>query len=104
MDNVSTVFENGSMSAIMGPSGAGKTTLLDILSCRKTRGVISGTVMFGSQNATKKTFKECAAYVEQFDTLLPMLTVEETLYYWSEMQARTHADAELKKERVREIL
>ena len=104
LDNVSTVFENGSMSAIMGPSGAGKTTLLDILSCRKTRGVISGTVMFGSQNATKKTFKECAAYVEQFDTLLPMLTVEETLYYWSEMQARTHADAELKKERVREIL
>ena len=38
LDNVSTVFENGSMSAIMGPSGAGKTTLLDILSCRKTRG------------------------------------------------------------------
>ena len=104
LDKVSTVFENGSMSAIMGPSGAGKTTLLDIVSCRKTLGVISGTVMFGSQNATKKTFKECAAYVEQFDTLLPMLTVEETLYYWSEMQARTHADAELKKERVSEIL
>ena len=104
LDNVSTVFENGAMSAIMGPSGAGKTTLLDIVSCRKTRGEISGTVRFGSRDATKKTFKECAAYVEQFDTLLPMLTVEETLYYWSEMQAKTQADAELKKERVSEIL
>ena len=104
LDNVSAVFENGAMSAIMGPSGAGKTTLLDIVSCRKTRGEISGTVRFGSRDATKKTFKECAAYVEQFDTLLPMLTVEETLYYWSEMQAKTQADAELKKERVSEIL
>ena len=105
LDNVSTVFENGAMSAIMGPSGAGKTTLLDIVSCtRKTRGEISGTVRFGSRDATKKTFKDNAAYVEQFDTLLPMLTVEETLYYWSEMQAKTQADAELKKERVSEIL
>ena len=52
LDNVSTVFENGAMSAIMGPSGAGKTTLLDIVSCRKTRGEISGTVRFGSRDAT----------------------------------------------------
>ena len=103
LDNVSTVFENGAMSAIMGPSGAGKTTLLDIVSCRKTRGEISGTVRFGSRDATKKTFKECAAYVEQFDTLLPMLTVEDAVLL-GEMQAKTQADAELKKERVSEIL
>ena len=102
--SVTTFFQHGKLSAIMGPSGAGKTTLLDICACRKTRGVIKGEVKFGIERANKAVFKERAAYVEQFDTLLPMLTVEETLMYWSEMQARTYADAEAKKERVSEIL
>jgi len=38
--SVTTFFQHGKLSAIMGPSGAGKTTLLDICACRKTRGVI----------------------------------------------------------------
>jgi len=86
---VSSVFERGRVHALMGASGAGKTTLMDVMCSRVTAGDSTGRVTFAGESASKETFKTCAAYVEQFDTLLPMLTVRETLNYWAELRART---------------
>ena len=89
---VSSVFERGRVHALMGASGAGKTTLMDVMCSRVTAGETSGRVTLGGAPASKETFKACAAYVEQFDTLLPMLTVRETLRYWAELRARTEEE------------
>jgi ATP-binding cassette, subfamily G (WHITE), member 2 len=90
LKNVSCAFVHGKVHALMGASGAGKTTLLDVMTTRVTAGEVLGNgVRFGGMPATKALFKTCAAYVEQFDTLLPMLTVQETLNYWAELRART---------------
>jgi ABC-type multidrug transport system ATPase subunit len=86
---VSSAFERGGVHALMGASGAGKTTLMDVMCSRVTAGETSGRVTLGGVPASKETFKAYAAYVEQFDTLLPMLTVRETLRYWAELRART---------------
>ena len=86
LEDVSATFPPGRVSALMGPSGAGKTTLLDVVSGRKTQGSITGRVVIGSEPATKAALKTCAAYVEQFDTLLPSLTVRETLMYQAELK------------------
>lgn len=105
----------GQMLCILGPSGCGKTTLLDVLSLRKTWGIIEGEISYNGAPPTRATLRRhresrrpralgparvstcrrcchalllsplsftpfwvlppCAVgYVEQADTLLPMLT------------------------------
>ena len=83
---VSAAFPPGRVSALMGPSGAGKTTLLDVVSGRKTQGFLTGRVVVGTEPASKEALKTCAAYVEQFDCLLPSLTVRETLAYQADLK------------------
>ena len=70
----------------MGPSGSGKTTLLDVLAGRKTQGTIEGEVLFASQKPTINFIRRFTGYVEQFDTLLDILTVREMLLYTAEMK------------------
>jgi ATP-binding cassette subfamily G (WHITE) protein 2 len=67
----------------MGPSGSGKTTLLDVLAGRKTTGTTSGTLLFSGVPPSRAFLRRFSSYVEQFDTLLGILTVEE-------MARRTH--------------
>ena len=70
----------------MGPSGSGKTTLLDVLAGRKTQGTITGELAFSNHRPTKMFLRRYTGYVEQFDTLLGMLTVKEMLMYTAELK------------------
>ena len=70
----------------MGPSGSGKTTLLDILAGRKTQGTITGEVLFAAQAPTLTFLRRFTGYVEQFDTMLDILTVREMLLYTAELK------------------
>ena len=93
LSNVTASFEHGKVHALMGASGAGKTTLLDVITDRVTSGeVTGGGVYYGGRRASKALFRQCAAYVEQRDTLLAMLTVKETLNYWAELRARNEEE------------
>ena len=93
LSNVTASFEHGKVHALMGASGAGKTTLLDVITDRVTSGEVSGgSVYYGGRRASKAMFRQCAAYVEQRDTLLAMLTVKETLNYWAELRARNEEE------------
>uniref|UniRef100_A0A7S3VTN2 ABC transporter domain-containing protein n=1 Tax=Dunaliella tertiolecta TaxID=3047 RepID=A0A7S3VTN2_DUNTE len=74
------------LTALMGPSGSGKTTLLDVLAGRKNAGVLEGTVLFGGQKPSTAFLRRFTGYVEQFDTLIGMLTVKEMLLYTAEMK------------------
>ena len=65
------------MTATMGPSGAGKTTFLDIVTGRKSKGKITGTLLYDGKQATPAFLKNYTAYVEQFDNLLAVLTVRD---------------------------
>ena len=67
-------------------SGSGKSTLLDILAQRKTVGKTTGDVLLAGQRPTKTFLRRYAGYVEQFDTLLPVLTVYEMLLYTAELK------------------
>lgn len=61
----------------LAPLFPGKSTLLDILSMRKNTGHITGKL--------KVSGREDTGYVEQFDTLVGELSVEEMLRYTSEL-------------------
>ena len=86
LNNVSVVFQPCRVTALMGPSGAGKTTLLDVIAGRKTQGSLKGQIFVGEKKSSAKVLKSCAGYVEQFDNLLPTLTVRETLLYAAELK------------------
>jgi len=105
LQGVSCAFAHGEVHALMGASGAGKTTLLDVVTCRVTSGETSGGgVFYGGRPATKDAFRECAAYVEQRDTLLAVLTVREMLNYWAELRARNEEELVQTLERVPGII
>jgi len=71
----------GQLLAIVGASGAGKTTFLDILARRNKRGQVSGLVLVNGKQVPDAAFKHISGFVDQEDTLMPTLTVYETILY-----------------------
>jgi putative ABC transport system ATP-binding protein len=81
---VSTDFERGRFTAIMGPSGSGKSTLMHILAGLDKP--TSGTVVLDGQEITSlddgeltELRRDKLGFVFQFFNLLPVLTAEENL-------------------------
>jgi ABC-type multidrug transport system ATPase subunit len=70
----------GEIVALMGPSGSGKTTLLNTLAQRQY-GITLGKVAINGSERSLGTHRDVSAFVEQEDTLIGSLTVEETLTY-----------------------
>jgi putative ABC transport system ATP-binding protein len=82
--SVSTSFQRGRFTAIMGPSGSGKSTLMHILAGLDSP--TSGTVMLDGDEITSlddgeltKLRRDKLGFVFQFFNLLPVLTAEENL-------------------------
>ena len=65
----------------MGVSGAGKTTLMDVLSGRKTGGVIKGDIRIGGYPKVQETYARISGYCEQTDVHSPNITVAESVAY-----------------------
>ncbi|CAL5220625.1 g2668 [Coccomyxa viridis] len=100
LSKVSGSIPPGYLTALMGPSGSGKTTLLDVLAGRKTVGTINGTVVYAGHKASRSFLRRYTGYVEQFDTLLDNLTVEEMLMYTAEMKNPVRDSLASKKAKV----
>ncbi|KAF8275590.1 putative ABC transporter [Trypanosoma cruzi] len=87
LNRVNFTVRSGEVLAILGPSGAGKTTLLDLLSARSKQGRTTGTISLNGtpvNTASAKSIKQyrnIIGYVSQEDTLLPALTVHQTIEY-----------------------
>lgn len=80
MRDVTGHFDSGKLMMIIGPSGAGKTTMLKIVSGERLSNV-KGTIMVNGVVQNKRTaFRKQVCYVPQKFSLLPLLTVKETLY------------------------
>ncbi|KAJ1740047.1 hypothetical protein LPJ78_004944 [Coemansia sp. RSA 989] len=76
----------GETIALIGSSGAGKTTLLNALSGRIVGGELSGKVLFCGSKRNSKVFKRVTSFVQQDDLMHPLLTVQETLAYASNLR------------------
>jgi ATP-binding cassette, subfamily G (WHITE), member 2 len=88
----------------MGPSGCGKTTLLDILAGRKTVGRLEGELLYGGVSPSRTFLRRYTGYVEQFDTLVDTLTVEEMLMYTAELKLPPTVTREEKQRRVDQLI
>ncbi|XP_072976814.1 pleiotropic drug resistance protein 3-like isoform X2 [Typha angustifolia] len=104
LHNITGAFQPGILSALMGVSGAGKTTLLDVLSGRKTGGVIDGDIRIGGYPKVQKTFARISGYCEQMDIHSPQITVEESVAYSAWLRLSPEINSRTRNEFIKEVL
>jgi ABC-type multidrug transport system ATPase subunit len=94
--DITGAFRPGILTALMGVSGAGKTTLMDVLSGRKTGGIIEGDIRIGGYPKVQKTFARVSGYCEQNDIHSPYITVEESVRYSAWLRLPSEIDSATK--------
>ncbi|VAI16419.1 unnamed protein product [Triticum turgidum subsp. durum] len=104
LHNITGAFQPGVLSALMGVTGAGKTTLLDVLSGRKTGGVIEGDIRIGGYPKIQQTFARISGYCEQTDVHSPQITVSESVAYSARLRLPPEVDSKARNEFVKEVL
>lgn len=104
LENIMGSVKPGQVMAIMGPSGAGKSTLLDILARKQKKGIVDGRVLINGREVDDATFKKVMGFVDQEDTLMPTLTVYETVLYSALLRLPRDMSYEAKKFRTLETM
>lgn len=102
--NATGHVQSGQVMAIMGPSGAGKTTLLDILANRTKAGQVTGDVFVNGRKYPREEYTQLIGYVDQEDTMIPTLTVYETILYSALLRLPKSMSEAAKKYRVMEVM
>ncbi|CAA7397427.1 unnamed protein product [Spirodela intermedia] len=101
--DVSCRYLPGEITAVVGPSGAGKTTLLSILAGMVPLRRVSGEVLVNGRPMDAALFRRVSGYVPQEDSLLPQLTVEESLLYSAYLRLGGAAAADRARELLRQL-
>lgn len=97
------VAHPGEITAIMGASGAGKTTFLDILARKNKRGEVGGDFFVNGEKVNDADFKTVVGFVDQEDTMLPTLTVHETILNSALLRLPRDMTRASKEQRVTEV-
>ncbi|KAH9766498.1 ABC transporter G family member 37 [Citrus sinensis] len=104
LHDITGAFRPGILTALMGVSGAGKTTLMDVLSGRKTGGIIQGEIRVGGYPKVQKTFARISGYCEQTDIHSPQITVEESVKFSAWLRLPPEIDSETKAQYLLSIM
>ncbi|KAG7005642.1 hypothetical protein G7Y79_00018g044490 [Physcia stellaris] len=103
LSGVQGVAVPGQIMAIMGASGAGKTTFLDILARKNKRGVVQGDFYVNGERVMDSEYRNVVGFVDQDDTMLPTLTVHETILTSALLRLPRSMGLPAKEQRVYEV-
>ena len=103
LSGIQGVAHPGQVMAIMGASGAGKTTFLDILARKNKRGVVEGNFYVNGEKVNDAEYKNVVGFVDQEDTMLPTLTVHETILTSALLRLPRDMGRSAKEQRVYEV-
>ncbi|KAK0217090.1 P-loop containing nucleoside triphosphate hydrolase protein [Armillaria fumosa] len=107
IQGVNTRFEPGKINAILGPSGSGKSSLLSSMA-RRPRSIsyaAEGRMKLNGVSATPERIRSLCSYVTQDDTsLLPYLTVRETLEFAAALRLPSLMSKEQKRQKADEVM
>ncbi|PGH32726.1 ATP-binding cassette, subfamily G (WHITE), member 2 [[Emmonsia] crescens] len=93
----------GQLMAIMGASGAGKTTFLDILARKNKRGTVEGVFYVNGEKVDDDEYRSVMGFVDQEDTMLPTLTVHETILTSALLRLPRNMSRAAKEQKVFEV-
>ena len=88
------------MPCVMHPFPSSKSTPR----CKRTWVQHLSQILFGGMTPTREYLRRYTGYVEQFDTLLPILTVEEMMLYTAELKRPMSESIESKKKAVEDLV
>ncbi|KAK4218881.1 hypothetical protein QBC37DRAFT_305318 [Rhypophila decipiens] len=103
LTNLQGMARPGEVTAIMGASGAGKTTFLDILARKNKRGRVTGDFYVNGEKVDDVAYKNAVGFVDQEDTMLPTLTVHETILTSALLRLPRDMGRAAKEQRVIEV-
>jgi energy-coupling factor transporter ATP-binding protein EcfA2 len=109
-EDVSIAFTPGKLSVLLGPSGSGKTSIVRTLSRRLKNSLFArfesmGTVTINGIPVSKDLSQSALSFVAQNDdSLIPCLTVRETLCYAAEMRLPPSMSRKRKRSRAEEVM
>ena len=103
LQDIHGVAQPGQLMAIMGASGAGKTTFLDILARKNKRGVVGGNFYVNGEKVPDNEYRSVIGFVDQDDTMLPTLTVHETIMTSALLRLPRDMGISAKEQRVHEV-
>ncbi|KIW17505.1 hypothetical protein PV08_04699 [Exophiala spinifera] len=104
LSGISGIARPGQITAIMGASGAGKSTFLDILARKNKRGLVGGNMYVNGEKILDAEYRNVIGYVDQEDTLLPTLTVHETILTSALLRLPADMGLNIKEQRVVEVM
>ena len=104
LEPLTGTLDPGNMIALMGSSGAGKTTLMDVISKRKTVGIVEGLILFDGHEPSHAEIGRDTGYVEQKDTLWGTFTVREMIMYTALLKMSSKFSRAQKSARVDEVI
>jgi ABC-type multidrug transport system ATPase subunit len=83
---ISFKLEYGDCFALLGINGAGKTSTFKMLTCETN--ATSGDCTICDKDVAKsfRNVRKMIGYCPQFDTIFPLLTVEEHLYFYARIK------------------
>lgn len=96
LSDISGAFRPGILTALMGVSGAGKTTMMDVLSGRKTSGIIEGEIRVCGYPKVQNAYARVSGYCEQTDIHSPQITIEESVIYSAWLRLPSQIDRHTK--------
>ncbi|KAH6885968.1 hypothetical protein B0T10DRAFT_563950 [Thelonectria olida] len=103
LTGIQGICKPGEVTAIMGASGAGKTTFLDIMARKNKRGQVQGDFYVNGEKVDDSDFKNVVGFVDQEDTMLPTLTVHETILTSALLRLPRDMGRSAKEQRVYEV-
>ncbi|OWP02789.1 hypothetical protein B2J93_9063 [Marssonina coronariae] len=103
LSGIQGVAHPGEIMAIIGSSGAGKTSFLDILARKNKRGKVSGDFFVNGEKVNDNDYKNVVGFVDQEDTMLPTLTVHETIMISALLRLPRDMGKSAKEQRVYEV-
>ena len=103
LSDIQGICHPGEVTAIMGASGAGKTTFLDILARKNKRGQVGGDFFVNGEKVPDSSYKSVIGFVDQEDTMLPTLTVHETILNSALLRLPRHMSRAAKEQRVLQV-
>ena len=103
LSDIQGIAHPGQVMAIMGASGAGKSTFLDILARKNKRGHVSGEIFVNGEKVSDAEFRSVVGFVDQEDTMLPTLTVHETIMTSALLRLPRDMGKSTKEQRVYEV-
>lgn len=101
---ISGIAQPGQIMAVMGASGAGKSTFLDILARKNKRGHTTGSMFINGEKVLDHEYRNVVGYVDQEDTLMPTLTVHETILTSALLRLPADMGISVKEQRVIEVM